>query len=101
MAIAEEPAVDPTATRRREKLPVELPAGVSAEGVGLMGTGEFLLMLKPGTAAMPKALVVRKKRSLMDSSALEQGSEYATSMVRGPLTFRFRGRRSSDAMGTC
>ena len=37
VAIAEEPSVDPKAPRRRERLPVELPAGVSAEGMGLQG----------------------------------------------------------------
>lgn len=36
VAIAEEPSVDPLAPRRREKLAVEVPYGVSAEGVGLM-----------------------------------------------------------------
>jgi hypothetical protein len=35
VAISEEPAVDPKQPRRRRRLPVELPAGVSAEGVGL------------------------------------------------------------------
>ena len=35
VAIAEEPSVDPRAPRRRERLAVEVPAGVSAEGVGL------------------------------------------------------------------
>lgn len=35
VAIAEEPSVDPRAPRRRERLAVELPHGVSAEGVGL------------------------------------------------------------------
>jgi Ca-activated chloride channel family protein len=37
VAIAEEPSVDPKAPRRRERLAVELPAGVSAEGAGLIG----------------------------------------------------------------
>lgn len=37
VAIAEEPSVDPCAPRRRERLAVELPAGVSAEGAGLFG----------------------------------------------------------------
>jgi Ca-activated chloride channel homolog len=44
VAIAEQPSVDPLAPRRREKLAVELPAGVSAAGVGLgavMGSGEM------------------------------------------------------------
>ncbi|MEX2530783.1 MAG: VIT domain-containing protein [Gemmatimonadota bacterium] len=39
VAVAEEPSVDPLEPRRRERLAVELPAGVSAEGVGLMGRG--------------------------------------------------------------
>jgi Ca-activated chloride channel family protein len=37
VAIADAPSVDPREPRRRERLPVELPAEVSAEGVGLMG----------------------------------------------------------------
>jgi Ca-activated chloride channel homolog len=37
VAIAEEPSVDPRQPRRRERLSVELPAGISAEGVGLVG----------------------------------------------------------------
>ncbi len=37
VAVAEEPSVDPRKPRRRERLPVELPAEVSAEGVGLTG----------------------------------------------------------------
>jgi Ca-activated chloride channel homolog len=37
VAISEEPSVDPRAPRRRERLAVELPAGVSAEGAGLAG----------------------------------------------------------------
>ncbi len=35
IAIADEPATDPRAPRRRERLAVEMPYGVSAEGVGL------------------------------------------------------------------
>ncbi|HET9952813.1 MAG TPA: VWA domain-containing protein, partial [Candidatus Eisenbacteria bacterium] len=37
VAVAEEPSVDPLAPRRRERLAVELPFGVSAAGVGLEG----------------------------------------------------------------
>jgi Ca-activated chloride channel family protein len=44
VAIAEEPSVDPLAPRRREKLAVELPAGVSVAGVGLdMAMGSMTL----------------------------------------------------------
>ncbi|HEY3214927.1 MAG TPA: VIT domain-containing protein [Candidatus Eisenbacteria bacterium] len=36
VAVAEVPSVDPNLPRRRERLPVELPADVSAEGTGLL-----------------------------------------------------------------
>jgi len=35
IAISEDPTVDPRNPRRRERLPVEVPGGISAEGVGL------------------------------------------------------------------
>ncbi len=38
IAISEDPTVDPRDPRRRQKLAVDLPAEVSAEGVGLMPT---------------------------------------------------------------
>jgi Ca-activated chloride channel family protein len=37
VAIAEQPSVDPKAPRRRERIAVETPYGVSAEGSGLLG----------------------------------------------------------------
>lgn len=42
VAVADEPAVDPRQPRRRERLAVELPADVSALGVGLGGAGLML-----------------------------------------------------------
>ncbi|MCP3982088.1 MAG: VWA domain-containing protein [bacterium] len=39
VAVADEPSVDPKQPRRRRKLEVELPVGVSAHDVGLMPTG--------------------------------------------------------------
>ncbi len=36
IAISEDPTVDPKNPRRRERLPLEVPAGISAEGAGLM-----------------------------------------------------------------
>jgi Ca-activated chloride channel homolog len=35
VAVADEPSVDPLAPRRRERLPVEVPWGMSVEGLGL------------------------------------------------------------------
>jgi Ca-activated chloride channel family protein len=42
VAVADEPSVDPRQPRRREKLAVEMPADVSAVGVGLGGAGLML-----------------------------------------------------------
>jgi len=60
VAISEDPTVDPKDPRRREHLPVELPADVSAEGVGLMPSvmcgapeftsGVFQAMAREGSA---------------------------------------------------
>ncbi len=62
VAIAEEPSVDPRAPRRRERLAVELPAGVSAEGVGLVEQQITVLareerMLKGAMSLMSRARV--------------------------------------------
>ncbi len=46
VAISEDPTVDPRDPRRRERLPVELPAGVSAEGVGLRAAGSTMHLAK-------------------------------------------------------
>jgi len=60
VAVAEEPTVDPLAPRRREKLALELPAGVSAAGVGLFGrmedTGVLYMSFGGPKAAGPPAL---------------------------------------------
>lgn len=76
VAIAEEPAVDPKQPRRREKLAAEVPAGVSAEGAGLLGAtfvagaadmSEMSSMLRGapagGTMAWRRARVVREDRA--------------------------------------
>jgi Ca-activated chloride channel family protein len=42
VAISEDPTVDPKSPRRRERLQVEVPAEVSAEGTGLAQTGMML-----------------------------------------------------------
>ena len=45
VAVAETPSVDPKLPRRRERLAIEVPAGVSAEGSGLFMRGGPDLML--------------------------------------------------------
>ena len=49
VAVADEPSVDPREPRRRRRLELEMPAGVSAEGVG-MGT-RLARRLAPGFGA--------------------------------------------------
>lgn len=57
VAIADEPSVDPRQPRRRERLPVELPAGVSAEGVGLAPLASSGITDQVFLAAMPEMAV--------------------------------------------
>lgn len=57
VAIAEEPGVDVNAPRRRERIAVELPAGVSAVGSGLLGSGELatsmiMMQRRPGLTGL-------------------------------------------------
>ena len=58
MAIAEEPSVDPKAPRRRERLAVEVPAGMSAEGLGLGGATHMMLFSEPRSMAAPGSLLM-------------------------------------------
>jgi Ca-activated chloride channel family protein len=55
VAILEEATTDPLAPRRRERLAVELPAGVSAEGVGLFGASSARIALPPGVGRIQPA----------------------------------------------
>jgi hypothetical protein len=47
VAVCEEPAVDPSAPRRRYRLPVELPAGVSDQAVGLSPAPRIAYLTPP------------------------------------------------------
>lgn len=92
VAIAEEPSVDPLAPRRRERLAVEVPAGVSAEGVGL-GLRDSMMVADAGpsirglhmidaASAMPgqlpeELLASRLQDALRQSFDLFRGSDAA------------------------
>ena len=72
VAIAEEPSVDPRAPRRRQRLAVEVPAGVSAEAVGL-GFEHATLVGMPGSAMaamMDEALMAPSVRAKATGSGL-------------------------------
>ena len=60
VAVADEPGVDPTAPRRRERLAIEVPMGVSAAGAGLVG-GSYDRACRFG---MPLAADLSHARSL-------------------------------------
>ncbi len=65
VAISEVPTVDPRDPRRRERLAVELPAGVSAEGVGLGAVPSGRLHF---AAAMPSAPMFAHTRLAQEPS---------------------------------
>jgi len=58
VAIAEEPAVDPRAPRRRERLAVEVPDGVSAEGSGLLAEryGQIVMARMPAMSMLSRTI---------------------------------------------
>jgi hypothetical protein len=71
VAVSEDPTVDPKDPRRRERLAVELPAEVSAEGVGLASSAMAF-------AAQPAPLMARLMRSapaLFESHTLDSPGE--------------------------
>ncbi|HEY6866595.1 MAG TPA: hypothetical protein VI792_05015, partial [Candidatus Eisenbacteria bacterium] len=76
VAIAEEPSVDPKQPRRRERLAVELPAGVSAEGVGLMA-GQMPLAERIGMLELAKSAVLlrRPAGTFMAAEARRSGAD--------------------------
>jgi Ca-activated chloride channel family protein len=63
VAVAETPSVDPLAPRRRERLAVETPYGVSAEGVGLLYAQGAMTMAI--AAPLMRRAEFRGPRSLM------------------------------------
>jgi len=94
VAIAEEPSVDPRAPRRRERLVVELPAGVSAEGVGLFGAGDAATMM-PNLAIMRVESMPRASRAFKLSEVLTR----AFSMLDSVDTSRPSAERAEAAAG--
>ncbi len=63
VAVAEEPSVDSKLPRRRERLPVEMPAGVSAEGSGLI-TGSSMRFLTGTAHLMGERMILMTKPAM-------------------------------------
>jgi Ca-activated chloride channel family protein len=80
VAVAEEPSVDPKLPRRRERLPVEVPAGITAEGSGLIAGGPARLM---GAGAMGMLVMTSRLQAAkpLESFLLRRGSKIDAEML--------------------
>jgi Ca-activated chloride channel family protein len=70
VAVSEEPTVDPTRPTRRERMPQQLPYGMSVEGLGLRGQGAPFLH---GPASVLLAPGVALRSASFDAGALAKG----------------------------
>jgi Ca-activated chloride channel family protein len=93
VAISEDPTVDPRDPRRRERLAVELPYGVSAEGVGLSGaTGQFRVASRSRLAMDPGA---PEEMTLGASVPPRRGARWLSRLIGSPASvpqIEIRGR---------
>lgn len=88
VAISEEPTIDPRNPRRRMRLPVELPYGVSAEGVGL-ADGDALqpyLRSRLDVPTRSSGFRIASRARQPDEAAVD-----GTRGVRGRIADYFRG----------
>lgn len=81
VAIAEEPGVEPGAPRRRERLAVELPAGVSAEGAGMFVGGAFMASYER-PAMMKGGIMYRARLAPARSDTILRRKSAARAWVR-------------------
>jgi Ca-activated chloride channel homolog len=70
VAVSEEPAVDPRQPTRRERMPHELPAGMSVEGLGLRGATP--IVVRQQMARSKEAMLLGRAGDIM---ALRDSSE--------------------------
>ncbi len=100
VAVAEEPSVDPKLPRRRERLPVELPADVSAEGAGLLlGRPRLMGMGGMGMVRELRASMgmgrIKRMFSLISPKAAGAGLTLASSLAQPPARLAPREVRIS------
>jgi Ca-activated chloride channel family protein len=76
VAISEDVTVDPRDPRRRQRLAVELPADVSAEGVGLAGAGGIPMMSAPQTLGVAGMTVADFRESLQRHALSVKGVDF-------------------------
>ena len=73
VAVAEEPSVDPNAPRRREKLALELPAGVAADAVLSMGVSAHSLDVRLIRSPSPELLAEEAAPFVLSHEYLTRG----------------------------
>lgn len=87
VAVAEEPSVDPKLPRRRERLPIELPSGVSAEGSGLFYRGGSSILYK-GQSGMSH-MIIRCARTAPEMSrtygSLDRAAAFGPKLPAPPV----------------
>ncbi len=92
VAVSEEPTVDPTKPVRRERMPQQLPHGMSAEGLGLRRVTSFAAtkMVAPAAAAGPMAPAPMLERTRMAVSeppaAKRRGKSWIAGILRSQST---------------
>jgi Ca-activated chloride channel family protein len=116
LAVSDDVTVDPHAPHRRERMPHQLPYGVSAEGLGLracavpMGAtvaggafdiqAEYVAARPRGFAAPPAPAAPTMKRmmqSVMDKLAEGVGAVRSAAPARGSVTLREEPPRNVEA----
>ena len=97
VAVADEPSVDPKLPRRRERLPVEIPAGVSAEGTGLIRGGLRHAKLASIMGPSPRLRMIGSSLMLGGADLMKQVGAKARAIARSPapkiLIVRVEGAR--------
>ncbi len=95
VAMSEDPTVDPRDPRRRERLTVEMPAGVSAEGVGLGALGMLMTpteCLSKTWAPIAARVVRRNEHELVIEFEAPYHGRFSVPDGRVEIRIGFRGR---------
>ena len=83
VAVSEEPAVDPTQPTRRERMPHELPAGLSVEGLGLRGGASMRIACSPPSTYSARLDLRRSLRQVHDP-VFDRDADILSAQLRVP-----------------
>jgi len=86
VAVSNDETVDPQAPTRRERMPHELGAGLSAEGIGLRSTGDMMQVLSAAMPSRAMAGAVRMRRGGVPSTF----AAHSVSKKKGGMLGRVR-----------